>query len=107
MFCVKCGKKIDDAHDFCPKCGCKKATSQNNVLPTKSKSLGSVPIIGIGFVLGFLTIVIVVGAMGGGSSNTEYVYMEPEPYYQDPYYNDDYYYEEPYYDDYYYYDGGY
>ncbi|HAF88915.1 MAG TPA: hypothetical protein DCG23_03965, partial [Deltaproteobacteria bacterium] len=47
MFCVKCGKKIDDAHDFCPKCGSKKATSQNNVLPTKSKSLGSVPIIGI------------------------------------------------------------
>tara|TARA_B110000014_G_scaffold221544_1_gene178240 strand:+ start:295 stop:618 length:324 start_codon:yes stop_codon:yes gene_type:complete len=107
MFCVNCGKQIDDEHDFCSKCGSKKVNSQNNVLPAKPKSLGSVTIVGIGFVLGFLTIVIVVGAMGSGSSNTEYVYMEPEPYYQDPYYDDDYYYEEPYYDDYYYYDGGY
>ena len=107
MFCVNCGKQIDDEHDFCSKCGSKKVNSQNNVLPAKPKSLGSVTIVGIGFVLGFLTIVIVVGAMGSGSSNTEYVYMELEPYYQDPYYDDDYYYEEPYYDDYYYYDGGY
>ncbi len=107
MFCVKCGKQIDDKHDFCPKCGNRKAgNAKTNVLPGKSKSLGSLAIVGVGFVLGFLTIVIVVGAMGGGASNTEYVYIEPEPYYQDPYY-DDYYYEEPYYDDYYYYDGGY
>ena len=59
-----------------------------------------------GFALGFLTIVVAVGAMSGGASNTEYEYIEQEPYYQEPYYND-YYYEEPYYDDYYYYDGGY
>ena len=108
MFCVKCGNQCNPAHDFCPKCGNKKPGNiETKTSQIKSKSIGSLAIVGIGFTLGFLTIVVVISSMGGGPSNTEYVYIEPEPYYQDPYYFDDYYYEEPYYDDYYYYDGGY
>ena len=108
MFCVKCGNQISNTYDFCPKCGNKKVGKTGTITaPTKSKSYNSLAIVGIGFALGFLTIIVAVGAMSGGASNTEYVYIEPEPYYQDSYYNDDYYYEEPYYDDYYYYDGGY
>ncbi len=107
MFCVTCGNQIDDTYDFCPKCGNKKTGKIETITaPTKSKSYNSLAIVGIGFALGFLTIVVAVGAMSNGASNTEYVYIEPESYYQEPYYND-YYYEEPYYDDYYYYDGGY
>ena len=107
MFCVKCGNEINGIHGFCPQCGNKKAANTETKTSTiKSKSIGSLGIVGIGFVLGFITIVVVVAAMSGGADNTEYVYIEPEPYYQDPYYYDDYYYDEPYYDDYYY-DGGY
>ena len=107
MFCIKCGNQINSTHDFCPQCGHKKSGNiETKTLPIKSKSVGSLAIVGIGFALGFLTIVVAVGAMSSGASNTEYVYIEQEPYYQEPYYND-YYYEEPYYDDYYYYDGGY
>ena len=107
MFCVKCGNQINGTHGFCPQCGHKKVgNTEPKTSPIKSKSIGSLGIVGIGFVLGFITIVVVVAAMSGGSSNTEYVYIEPEPYYEDPYYYDDYYYDEPYYDDYYY-DGGY
>ena len=107
MFCVKCGNEINGTHGFCPQCGTKKAgNTETKTLPIKSKSIGSLAIVGVGFALGFLTIVVVIGAMGGGSSNAEYVYIEPEPYYQDSYYYDDYYYDEPYYDNYYY-DGGY
>jgi uncharacterized membrane protein YvbJ len=111
MFCVKCGNQLNNVYAFCPKCGNRKSEekikveTETKILP-KSKSFGSLAIVGVGFALGFLTIVVVIGAMGGGSSNTEYVYIEPEPYYQDSYYYDDYYYDEPYYDDYYY-DGGY
>ena len=107
MFCVKCGNQINGTYDFCPQCGNKKTGKiEPKTSQIKSKSIGSLAIVGVGFALGFLTIVVVIGAMGGGSSNAEYVYIEPEPYYQDSYYYDDYYYDEPYYDDYYY-DGGY
>ena len=107
MFCVNCGNQINGTYDFCPNCGNKKTGNiETKTLPNKSKSYNSLAIVGIGFALGFLTIVVAVGAMSSGTSNTEYVYIEQEPYYQEPYYND-YYYEEPYYDDYYYYDGGY
>ena len=107
MFCVNCGNQINGTHGFCSQCGRKKVGNIEPKTSIKSKSIGSLGIVGIGFVLGFITIVVVVATMSGGASNTEYVYIEPEPYYQDPYYSDDYYYDEPYYDDYYYYDGGY
>ena len=101
MFCVKCGNQINGTYDFCPQCGNKKTGKiEPKTSQIKSKSIGSLAIVGVGFALGFLTIVVVIGAMGGGSSNTEYVYIEPEPYYPEPYY-DDYYYDD------YYYDGGY
>ena len=114
MFCVKCGTKIDGRYDFCRNCGTKKVENTpdkpivSQTIPKGTPVIRkSLVIVGVGFLFGFISILIIVSAVSGSENNTEYVYIPPESYYQDPYYSDDYYYEDPYYYDDYYYDGYY
>jgi len=132
---------MKSAYDFCPNCGNRKVAvdeitkksyykiENETKSSTTKKSYNSLAIVGIGFALGLLTIVVSVSAMSGGGTNTEYIYIDSEQQYQpgfggthgdagqqgapiemdlyfDPH-NDDYYYDDPYYYDDYYYDDPY
>ena len=111
MFCGKCGVEIDESHDFCTKCGTKKVEKNTNGIPPQPKSSKSMLVIGIGFLVGVLSIIAIVSAVNTttdpygctqcdpflpGYDGPPPIYIEPDFGYDDGYYDDGYY------DDYYY-----
>ena len=107
MFCVNCGVEIEKTHNFCPKCGTEKAGQKDTSgsLPSNSTSPKSMIVIGIGFVIGVITIIAIVGAVNTATDPYGCTQCDPflpgydgpppieaEIWVPDDYYYDDYYY---------------